>query len=198
MNGTQDRETLEQRLRYTLHSLAGTVTEEQFATTTQPTTARKSHRRGRRIAVGLGVIAVPIVLAASAYLNEGPEYVKAIPPERVVMTGSVDGSRYLLVETDRTDECGHPVTGVELVEERKNLIGSEWNTSGYEYGEHTDTRTETGRHRHRYRNRRRNRNRLRRPRQRHLPLPQEPGAPCRRGERGRQLVRLGLRRPPRC
>ena len=55
------------------------------------------------------------------------------------MTGSVDGSRYLLVESDRTNECGDPVTGVELVEERKNLLGSEWNTSGHEYGEYTET-----------------------------------------------------------
>ena len=90
------------------------------------------------------MIAVPVVLAASAYLNEGPEYVKPIPPERVVMTGSVDGSRYLLVESDRTDECGQPVTGVERVEERENLVGSEWNTSGYEYGEHRDMGTGTG------------------------------------------------------
>lgn len=55
------------------------------------------------------------------------------------MRGSVDDSRYLLVESDRTDECGQPVTGVELVEEKKNLFGSERNTTGYEYGEYTET-----------------------------------------------------------
>ena len=53
MNGTQNPETIEQRQRYTLQSVAETVTEEQFATTTQPTPARKSRRRGRRLAVGV-------------------------------------------------------------------------------------------------------------------------------------------------
>ena len=72
---------------------------------------------------------------AGAYVQDGPEYVDTIAPDRIVASGSVDGSRYLLVESERTDECGNPVTGVELVEEDENLLGSEWNTSGYEYGE---------------------------------------------------------------
>ena len=138
MNGTQNPGTIEQRLRHTLHSVAETVTEDAFATTTRSTVTRKSHRR-RRIALGLGAVAVPLALAASAFVREGPEYVDTIPPEAIVMTGSVDGSRYLLVESDRTNECGQPVTGVELVDERENLLGSEWNTTGHEYGEFQDT-----------------------------------------------------------
>lgn len=58
--------------------------------------------------------------------------------------GSVDGSHYSLVETDRTDECGDPVTGVELVEDRDNQPGDEWNTSGYEYGQEPRTPTDCG------------------------------------------------------
>jgi hypothetical protein len=138
MNDTQHTDTVEQRVRHTLHTVAESVTEDAFATTAQPTVTPRSHRR-RRIAVGVGAVAVPLALAAFAIVRQGPEYVDTIPPEDIVMTGSVDGSRYLLVESDRTDECGRPVTGVELVEESENLIGSEWSTTGYEYGEYTDS-----------------------------------------------------------
>ena len=137
MNDTQNSENLGLLLRHTLHTVADTLAEDDFIGT-RTNTARKPHRR-RRILVGLGAVAIPVVLAAgatAAIVREGPDYVDTIPPQDVVMRGSVDGSRYLLVESDRTDECGQPVTGVELVEERKNLLGSEWNTSGYEYGEY--------------------------------------------------------------
>ena len=138
MNDTPNPDTVEQRVRHALHSVAETVTEDVFATTSQPTVTRKPHRR-RRIALGVGAAAIPMALAASAFVHKGPEYVDTIPPARIVMQGSVNGSRYLLVESDRTDECGQPVTGVELVEERENLLGSEWDTQGYEYGEPTET-----------------------------------------------------------
>lgn len=136
MNDTQDPQDIERRVRHTLHTVAQTVTEDAFATTARPADTRKPHRR-RRIALGVGAIAVPLALAASAFVHDGPEYVDTIPPERIVMTGSVDGSDYLLVETDRTDRCGNPIPGVELVEESKNLVGSEWNTHGSAYGDKT-------------------------------------------------------------
>ena len=144
MNDAQTPDTVEQRVRHTLHTVAETVTEDAFATTTQPTVTRKSHRR-RRITLGVGAVAIPLALAASAIVRDGPEYVDTIPPQDIVMTGSVDGSRYLLIESDGTDECGQPVTGVELVEERKNLLGSEWSTTGYEYGEYTEAGCGSGR-----------------------------------------------------
>ena len=136
MNDTYNRHDIERRLRDTLHTVADTLTEDAFATSPQQASVRGSHRR-RRIALGVGALAVPLALAAAAFVQEGPEYVDAIAPERIVSTGSVDGSRYLLIESDRTDSCGDPVSGVELVEERKNLLGSEWNTTGHEYGEYT-------------------------------------------------------------
>ena len=37
-------------------------------------------------------------------LHEGSEYVDTIPRSDVVLSGSVDGSRYLLVESHRTGE----------------------------------------------------------------------------------------------
>ena len=140
MNDLQSPEAVEQRVRIALNTVAGTVTEERFATPPGPTVGRKPSRK-RRIALGVSALTlIPVGFAAAAVVNQGPEYVDTISPERIVMTGSVDGSRYLLVETERTDECGQPVTGVELVEEKENLIGSEWNTSAYEYGEHIDKR----------------------------------------------------------
>ena len=123
---------LGQRLRRDLATLAGTVTEDL------PAPARRRPSRRRRLAIGAGVLAVPVALAAGAVVRHGPEYVDTIAPERIITSGSVDGSRWLLVESDRTDECGEPVTGVELVEERKNLVGSEWSTTGYSYGDETD------------------------------------------------------------
>lgn len=137
MNDTLSSDSTEQRVRETLSIVAGAVTEEAFPIAGRPTVARKSHRR-RQTAIGAGVLVVPLALAAYAVVREGSEYVDTIPPERIVMSGSVDGSRYLLIETDRTDECGDPRTGVELIEEDENLLGSEWNTSGYEYGEYVE------------------------------------------------------------
>jgi hypothetical protein len=132
--GTRDPGDVETRLRRDLGVVAGTLGAEHFGAPARRPVPAGSRRR-RRLALGVGAIAVPAALAAGALVQEGPEYVDTIDPDRIVVTGSVDGSRYLLVESDRTDACGNPVTGVELVEEDENLLGSEWNTSGYEYGE---------------------------------------------------------------
>lgn len=129
----------EQRLRHDLRVLADTVTG---APVTQRLDARKP-RRKRLVALAVGVVVAVPAVAAAAVLNNGSEYVDTIAPNRIVMEGSVDGSRYLLIESDRTDQCGNPITGVELVEERENLFGDEWHTTGYEYGEMvTDTQCE--------------------------------------------------------
>jgi hypothetical protein len=137
MNDTRHaRELFEQRLRHDLKVLADSLSGEPV-TDAEPSRMRR-RKRLVAVTVGLAVVAVPAVAAARA-LNDGREFVDAIAPNRIVVEGSVDGSRYLLIETDRTDECGNPVTGVELVEERKNLFGAEWNTTGYQYGETDDT-----------------------------------------------------------
>lgn len=141
MNDIQNPESLEKRLRHALRTVADSVTEDDLPAKTRTSVVRRPQRR-RRIAVGVGLIAVPVMLVtgtAAAIVRQGPEYVDTIPPQDVVMRGSVDGSRYLLIESGRTDACGQPVTGVELVEEKKNILGSEWSTTGHEYGEHTET-----------------------------------------------------------
>jgi hypothetical protein len=127
-------EEVEERVRRTLTTVAATLTEGSVGSTAATRRPLRSGRRWR-IGLGIGVVAVPLAFAAAAFVHRGPEYVDTIPPEDIIVTGSVDGSRYLLIETRRTDECGDPVTGVELVEERENLIGSEWSTIGTAYGE---------------------------------------------------------------
>lgn len=137
MNDTQSRQDIEGRVRHSLHHVAGTVTEEGFAAIPRPSVRPKTHRK-RRIALGVSALTlIPAGFAAAAVVNQGPEYVDTIPQSQIVMEGSVDGSRYLLIEADRTDKCGKPIPGVELVEERENLLGSEWNTHGYSYGAET-------------------------------------------------------------
>ncbi len=141
---TTSTDQFEQRLRRTLSTVAATITD---APTLSPApapspTAEESlqphrgprGRRRRRIGLGVVAVAIPAALVAAAVLRQGPEYVDTIPPETIVVAGSIDGSRYLLVESRRSSTCG-PVGGVELVEERENLLGSEWNTVGSGWGE---------------------------------------------------------------
>lgn len=124
-----------QHLRHVLRTVANTVTEQSTAPAGRPN-GRPDHRR-RRIGLVIGAATIPVALAAGAFLQSGPEYVDQIPRESIIVEDSVGGSEYLLVETRRT-ACGQPVKGVELVEESENLLGSEWNTIGEEYGERVD------------------------------------------------------------
>jgi hypothetical protein len=125
----------DQHLRHVLQTVANTVTEQSTAPAGRPN-GRPDHRR-RRIGLVIGAATIPVALAAGAFLKSGPEYVDQIPRESIIVEDSVGGSEYLLVETRRT-ACGQPVKGVELVEESENLLGSEWNTIGEEYGERVD------------------------------------------------------------
>ena len=136
MNEPRNSDGIDQRLRHDLQVVAATVTGT--APAARADEPRKPRRR-RLLLLGAGAVVVVPLVAAAAIVRDGPEYVDTIPPSSIVMEGSVDGSRYLLVESRRTGECGRPVTGVELVEERENLLGSEWNTTGYEYGEMVET-----------------------------------------------------------
>jgi hypothetical protein len=116
---------LETRLRHHLGAVADTVSAA-------PVT-RRPRRRRRWLAVGAGLVVVPALATAAAVVRTGPEYVDTIPPETIVMRGEIDGDTYLMVESRRENQCDEPVTGIEIVEEDENLLGSEWNTSGSEY-----------------------------------------------------------------
>lgn len=136
---------LHQHLRHTLQAVADTVTADESTVPGGSPSKRPDHRR-RRIGLVVGAAAVPLALVAAAFFKSGPEYVDQIPRESIIAKGSVGGSEYLLVETRRTS-CGEPVQGVELVEESENLLGSEWNTIGEEYGERVDEcRVDTNRY----------------------------------------------------
>ena len=124
---------LDEHLRHVLQTVASTVTSEEGAAPAASLKSRPNNLR-RRIGLVIGAAAIPVALAAAAFLRSGPEYVDQIPAESVIVEGSVGGSEYLLVETRRT-ECGQPAQGVELVEESENLLGREWNTIGMQYGE---------------------------------------------------------------
>jgi hypothetical protein len=135
MNDTRTPESIEQHVRHTLHTVARSVTGDGLPAVAPTADTRRKPRRKRRVALGVGALTlIPAGIATASVVNQGSEYVAPIPPERIVMEGSVDGSRYLLVESARTGECGEPIHGVELVEENENLLGSEWSTTGYEYG----------------------------------------------------------------
>jgi hypothetical protein len=125
---------LDQHLRHVLQTVANTVTPEQSTAPAGRPNGRPHHDRRRRIGLVIGAAAIPVALGAGAILKSGPEYVDQIPRESIIVEDSVGGSEYLLVETRRT-ECGQPAQGVELVEENENLLGSEWNTIGEQYGE---------------------------------------------------------------
>lgn len=117
----------DQQLRRTLHEVAAKVEDA-------PAVAPEKRRSRRRAMVGLGAAAVSVPLAAGAIMGIGSEYVDELPRGNVIVTGSIDGSRYWMVEAFHKDDCGKPLPGVELVIEDNNIIGQEWNTLGTSFG----------------------------------------------------------------
>ena len=136
---TITRDPVEEKILRTLHAVAQTVTAETHPERAggprSASTPRRRSRRRKWTLIG-GAVAVPILLAAGAYLQTGPEYVAPIPEDRIIVRGETGGDQYLLVRA-RTSACPRP--GVELVVKEKNLIGSEWNTTGTDYGDVDDT-----------------------------------------------------------
>ena len=121
---------LDERLRLTLREVAATVTLDA------PAAAKSRPRHRRLLAAVVAGAAVAAPLAAYGIMHIGPEYVDQIPPKGIIVEGELDGNRYWMVESFHEDACGAPMPGVEVLAERNNLVGSEWNTTGYVYGEH--------------------------------------------------------------
>ncbi|RKE05448.1 hypothetical protein C8E86_0244 [Catellatospora citrea] len=65
----------------------------------------------------------------------GSEYVHEMPPTNALLAGDAHGERYWLVPGRLRDECGVPLSAVELVVEERNTVGAEWDTAGVSYGE---------------------------------------------------------------
>jgi hypothetical protein len=126
---------LEARLRRTLTQVSATIGETVTPSAELvPANRTHGHRRWRRAtAIGVGLAAVP--LAAFAYVQFGPEYVDQLPTEDALQHGTAGSDEYWLVPSFHTDGCGEPMPGVELVSERLNPLGAEWDTFGVAYGE---------------------------------------------------------------
>ncbi|WP_182526458.1 hypothetical protein [Nocardioides dongkuii] len=125
---------LDQRLRRTLTAVADTVQGDPGAV---PAAARRRprRRRGPLVAAGAAVAALP--LAAAAVVGFGPEHVDRIPPADPILSDSLDGQRYWVVDGRQVPRCeGHP-SGIELVLEENNTVGQEWNTTGAFFGSPT-------------------------------------------------------------
>lgn len=125
---------LDQHLRRTLAAVADTVQE---GPTASPAQSPRKPRRRRRLIVGTGAAIAAIPLAAAAVVGFGPEHVDRLPPANPIVTGSLDSERYWVVDGRDIPRCeGHP-SGIEVIAEDSNIMGQEWNTFGYFFGEAT-------------------------------------------------------------
>jgi hypothetical protein len=122
---------LDERLRRTLTAVAATVHE---APAVDPAPGPVRSRRRRRLLVGAGVTIAAIPLAAAAVVRFGPEYVDRIPPASPVISGTIDGERYWVVDGREIPRCAGSPSGVELIAEEDNIVGQEWNTVGAFFG----------------------------------------------------------------
>lgn len=119
---------LDQRLRCTLAAVAATVDEDLSP-------VRKPRRRHRRLAIAAGATIAAVPLAAGAWVQFGPEYVDRIPPANPLISGSIDGERYWVVDGRDDPACKGSPSGIEVIAEEDNVVGQEWNTVGYVFGE---------------------------------------------------------------
>jgi hypothetical protein len=122
---------LDERLRRTLAAVAATVHEEPAM---GPAPAPARPRRRRRLLVGVGVTIAAIPLAAAALVRFGPEYVDRIPPPNPIISGSIDGERYWVVDGRENPRCAGAPSGIELIAEEHNIVGQEWSTIGSVFG----------------------------------------------------------------
>lgn len=123
---------LEQRLRTTLNSVAATVSEAP-----QPKAVRSAYRPRRRMAYGIGAALAAVPLAAAAVVGFGPEHVDRVPPANPIISGIVGDEKYWIVDGRESPKCENSPSGIEVIAEDSNIVGQEWNTVGYFFGEPT-------------------------------------------------------------
>lgn len=122
---------LAEHLRRTLAVVAATVHEDQ-APDSGP--VRRRSRLRRRLLTGAGVTIAAIPLAAAAMAHFGPEFVDRVPPANPIISGSLDGERYWVVDGRNSPRCAGFPSGIELIAEENNIVGQEWNTAGAFFG----------------------------------------------------------------
>ncbi|CAA9359344.1 MAG: hypothetical protein AVDCRST_MAG72-2112 [uncultured Nocardioidaceae bacterium] len=122
---------LDQHLRRTLTAVADTVQEEPTGSTALPP---RRPRRRRRLIVGADTAFAAIPLAAAAVVGFGPEYVDRLPPAEPIVSGSLDGERYWVVDGRDIPRCAGLPSGIDVIAEDSNVVGQEWNTFGYFFG----------------------------------------------------------------
>ncbi|WP_109505292.1 hypothetical protein [Nocardioides speluncae] len=128
--------SLDDKLRRTLTAVADTVQAAEHALPA-PSPARTGSRKRRRLLIGAGVTIAAIPLAAAAIIRSGSEYVDQIPPENPIISGSLDGERYWVVDGRDDPRCPGSPSGIELIAEAHNVVGQEWSTVGAVFGEQT-------------------------------------------------------------
>lgn len=128
---TDTDDELDERLRRTLSAVAATVQDEPAAS---PVPISRRSRRRRRLVVGAGAALVAIPVAAAAVVGLGPEHVDRIPPADPIISGSIDGERYWIVDGKEGPRCDGGPSGITVIAEQDNVVGQEWNTVGYFFG----------------------------------------------------------------
>lgn len=124
---------LAQRIRRTLDAVAATVQHDPEHHGALRAGSGGRHRRTLLVGAAVTVAAIP--LAAAAVLRTGPEFVDRIPPEDPILSGSLDGERYWVVDGRVAEVCQGSPSGIELIREGINTVGQEWDTVGAFFGE---------------------------------------------------------------
>jgi hypothetical protein len=122
---------LDRHLRRTLSAVADTVRDESVA---PPAPSPPRSRRRRRLMVGAATAIAAIPVAAAAVVGLGPEHVDRIPPSDPLISGTLDGERYWVVDGRASPRCEESPSGITTLAEQDNLVGQEWNTVGYFFG----------------------------------------------------------------
>ncbi|QIK66910.1 hypothetical protein G7072_11640 [Nocardioides sp. HDW12B] len=122
---------LDQHLRRTLSAVADTVRDEPAD---RPAVTPLRPRRRRRLVLGAAAAAVAVPVAAAAVVGLGPEYVDRIPPADPIISGSIDGERYWVVDGPDVPRCAGRPSGIMTLAEQDNVVGQEWNGFGYVLG----------------------------------------------------------------
>ena len=93
---TPSPKAVEQRVRIALNTAAGLSPRTDSRPHPVPLSGTSPVKSVGSRSASSPLTRIPVGFVAPAFLDEGPEYINTISPERIVMTGSMNSSRYLL------------------------------------------------------------------------------------------------------